>query len=445
MLMFTQGETVVREVGDGLILRRSKPEDADALAEFNRLIHTDNNPDGQCIAAWTRDLLTRPHPTFRPDDFTIVEEIATGRIISTMNLISQTWSYEGIQFGVGRPELVGTLAEFRNRGLVRIQFEEVHKWSAERGEMVQAITGIPFYYRQFGYEMALDLDGRRFGAEAQLPKLKEGQEEPYIVRAAKEGDLPFIERLYEQTKSRYMIACERTPELFRYELMGRSENNNCWVNCMIEDQAGQPVGFFRHPGYNQGSSLGASRYELKAGVSWLEVTPSVARYLWAKGQEYAGRDGLACKSFGFVLGAEHPAYEALGKRLPSIYDPYAWYLRVPDLHGFLNHIKPVLEKRLANSIAAGHSCQMHISFYRTGLQIVLDHGKITAIEPWQPSPSAEGDIAFPDLTFLQLLFGYRSFKELEYTFADCWCTSEDVRALINILFPKKLSNVYPVA
>lgn len=443
--MFTQGETISRELGDGLILRRSTPEDAEALAEFNRAIHTDNDPDGQCIAAWTRDLLTSPHPTFHPDDFTIVEEIATGRIISTMNLISQTWSYQGIRFGVGRPELVGTLSEFRNRGLVRIQFEEVHRWSAERGEMVQAITGIPFYYRQFGYEMALDLDGRRFGSEAQLPKLKEGETEPYAIRAARESDLPLIEKLYDQTKERSMIACEWTPELFRYELMGRSENNNCGVNCMIEDKAGEPMGFFRHPGYNQYGSLAAARYELQPEVSWLEVTPSVVRYLWAKGQEYAERDGLECNLFGFVLGAAHPAYEALGNRLPMVRDPYAWYLRVPDLGGFLNHIKPVLEKRLANSIAAGHSCRIRISFYRTGLEIVLEHGTITAIESWKPSPREEGDAAFPDLTFLQMLFGYRSFKELEYIFADCWCTSEDVRVLLNILFPKKLSNVYPVA
>lgn len=100
-----------------------------------------------------------------------------------MNTISQTWSYEGIKFGVGRPELVGTLPEFRNRGLVRLQFEEIHKWSAERGELVQAITGIPFYYRQFGYEMALDLDGRRFGYEAQVPILKDSEAEHYVIRA----------------------------------------------------------------------------------------------------------------------------------------------------------------------------------------------------------------------------------------------------------------------
>lgn len=443
--MFTKGESILRELDDGLILRRSTPEDADALAEFNRAIHTDNDPDGQCISTWTRDLLTRPHPTFHPDDFTIIEEVATGRIVSSMNLISQTWAYEGIQFGVGRPELVGTLPQFRNRGLVRLQFEEVHKWSSERGEMVQAITGIPFYYRQFGYEMALDLDGRRFGYEAQVPKRKEGEAEAYVIRTAQESDLPFIEKLYERTKERSMVACERTAELFRYELMGRSEENNCWVICMIEDQAGELVGYFRHPGYNYPNSLTASRYELKPGVSWLEVTPSVVRYLWAKGQEYAMRDGNECTAFGFQLGVSHPAYEALGDRLPTIRDPYAWYLRVPDLLGFLNHIRPVLEKRLAESSAAGHSREIHISFYRSGLRIRIQHGEIAAIELWKPGPGKEGDAAFPDLTFLQLLFGYRSYKQLEYFFADCWCDSEEVRILLDILFPKKISNVYPIA
>jgi len=441
--MFTKSQTILRDLGDGLILRRSTPEDADALAEFNRAIHTDNEPDGQCIAAWTRDLLTRPHPTFHPDDFTIVEETATRRIISTMNLISQTWSYEGIKFGVGRPELVGTLAEFRNRGLVRLQFEEVHKWSAERGEMVQAITGIPFYYRQFGYEMALDLDGRRFGYEAQVPKLKEGETEPYVIRPAQESDLPFIASLYDQERS--MVRCERTPELFRHELMGRSADNHCWVGCIVENKTGEQVGYFRHPGYNSQSGLAAARYELKPGISWLEVTPSVVRYLWEKGQEYAKRDGIECRAFGFLEGAAHPVYEALGNRLPRIHDPYAWYLRVPDLRGFLDHIKPVLEKRLAESLAANHSGEIRISFYRTGLQITIRAGKITAIEPWRPDPKAEGDVAFPALTFLQLLFGYRSFKEMEYFFADCWCDSEEVRILLNILFPKRLSNVYPVS
>ena len=443
--MFTRQQTILRDLGDGLILRRSTPDDAEALSEFNRAIHTDNEPDGQCISTWTRDLLTRPHPTFHADDFTIVEESATGRIISSMNTISQTWSYEGIPFGVGRPELVGTLAEFRNRGLVRIQFEEIHRWSAERGEIVQGITGIPFYYRQFGYEMALDLDARRFGYEAQVPKLKEGQTEPYKVRSAQESDLAFIAELYEQTKARSMVWCERTPELFRYELLGRSEQNNCGYDRILEDSAGQPVAYFRHGGYAQYRSLTAWRYEVKPGISWLDATASVVRYLWATGQEYAKRDGVEFDSFGFMLGAAHPAYDALGDRLPKVHTPYAWYLRVPDLPGFLNHIKPVLEKRLAESLAAGHSRELRLSFYRSGLRISIEHGRITSIESWKPSPREEADAAFPGLTFLQVLFGYRSFDELHHAFADCWCDSEEARILLTTLFPKKLSNVYAIA
>ena len=444
--MFTKGQAILRDLGNGLVMRRSTPEDADALAEFNGAIHGDNEADKQRVAAWTRDLLTRPHPTLSPGDFTIVEQTTSGRIVSSLNLIPQTWTYEGIEFGVGRPELVGTLPEFRNRGLVRAQFEEIHKWSAERGDRVQAITGIPYYYRQFGYEMALDLAGRRFGYEANVPKLKDAEQEPYRIRPANEADLSFVAEVYEYATRRHAIACVRTPEIFKYELDGQSENNSDhYMMLIIEDKAGDLLGYFQHANWLGETGLTALWYELRRGASWLEVTPGVVRYLWNKGKEYAQRDGRDCTSFGFMLGAQHPAYQALGNRLPTVRDPYAWYLRVADLPGFLIHIKPALEKRLAVSIASGHSREIKISFYRDGLRMVIEKGRITALERWKPAPEDEGVIAFPDLTFLQVLFGYRSYDELQYTFADCWCDSEEVRALVNILFPRKLSDVFLIA
>jgi GNAT superfamily N-acetyltransferase len=445
-IMFTNQKTILHDLGNGLVMRRSTPEDAEPLAEFNGNIHGNDELDKQRVAAWTRDLLTRPHPTLSPNDFTIVEETATGRIVSSLNLIPQTWTYEGIEFGVGRPELVGTAPEFRGRGLVRAQFEEIHRWSAERGDSVQAITGIPYYYRQFGYEMALDLAGRRFGYEVHVPKLKEGEEEPYHIRPAVESDLPFIAEVYKAAIRRHAIACVRTPEIFKYELDGRSENNSDNHQMYsIEEASGEWIGYFQHPGFLGRTGVSALWYELKPGVSWLAVTPSVVRHLWSKGEEYAKRDGKTCTSFGFILGAQHPAYEALGRNTPSRHDPYAWYLRVADLPGFLSRIKPALEKRLADSLASGHSREIKISFYRDGLRMVIEKGRLTVIDRWKPAPEDEGVIAFPDLTFLQLLFGYRSYDELEYTFADCLCGSEEVRALVNILFPKKLSDVFPIA
>ena len=444
--MLTQQQTFLRDLGNGLVMRRSAPADADALAEFNGRIHGDDPLDSKRVAAWTRDLLTRPHPTLQADDFTIIEDTATGKIVSSMNLIPQTWAYEGIEFGVGRPELVGTDPEYRNRGLVRLQFEEIHRWSEERGHLLQAITGIPYYYRQFGYEMALDLAGRRFGFEANVPKLKDGEQEPYQIRPAVEADLSFIAGVYESAIRRHMITCVRTPEIFQYELNGQSEDSaDHYPMYIIDDLSGEPLGYFQHPNAMGKTGVSAIWYELKPGVSWLAVSPAVVRHLWAKGQEYAKRDGKTCTSFGFMLGIQHPVYEALGRELPSVYAPYAWYLRVPDLAGFINHIKPVLEQRIASSIAAGHSREIKISFYRSGLRLALEQGRLATIEAWKPTPEDEGITAFPDRTFLQLLFGYRSFEELKHAFADCWCDCEEVRALIEILFPKKLSDVFPVA
>ncbi len=57
--------------------------------------------------------------------------------------------------------MVATDARYRNRGLVRALFEMIHARSSAEGHLVQAITGIPYFYRQFGYEYVLDLDGSR--------------------------------------------------------------------------------------------------------------------------------------------------------------------------------------------------------------------------------------------------------------------------------------------
>ncbi|MBG7610467.1 MAG: hypothetical protein IZT55_06335 [Anaerolineae bacterium] len=62
------------------------------------------------------DLTTRTHPTFDVSDFTIVENTKTTEIGSSMNSIPQIWSYEGIEFRVGRPELVGTSSLIATRG-----------------------------------------------------------------------------------------------------------------------------------------------------------------------------------------------------------------------------------------------------------------------------------------------------------------------------------------
>ena len=305
----------LRDLGNGLILRRSTPADADKLSRFNSLIHGDDGPDER-VGQWTRDLLEKPHPTFGVNDFTVVEEKTTGSIVSSLNLISQTWTYEGIPFGVGRPELVGTLPEYRRQGLVRIQFEEIHRWSAERGELAQAITGIPYYSRQFGYEMCLDLEGNRTGGEANLPKLAKDASEPYKVRPAVEADIPFLIAVSDHAAKRSLIYVPRNEALWKLELTGRSPKNiNRLVWNIIERSANkEPVGFLAHPWFAWNNSVPAVMYELKPGVSWLEVSESVARWLWEFGGSICEQEGKTRQAALFLLRPEQEGARAVGCR-----------------------------------------------------------------------------------------------------------------------------------
>jgi len=443
--------TILRDLGSGLILRRATLADTEKLAEFNSKIHSDLGPEtpDTRVGVWTRDLMTKAHPTFHPEDFTIVEDTADGKIVSSLNLISQTWSYGGIPFGVGRPELVGTLPEFRNRGLVRAQFEVIHQWSAERGEKVQAITGIPYYYRIFGYEMGLELHGGRAGFLAHIPKLKEGEAEPYRIRPAVEADLAFIANLYAQAGGRYRVYALRDEALWRYELTGTDPLNvNRMEIDLIETAEGEPVGFIGHPNFVWGAMMAALLYEVKPGISWLNATPSVIRHLAVIGETLPPPIGEKepFQSFGFWLGTDHPVYRLIPDRLPRYRPPYAFYVRVPDLPDFISTIAPVLEERLAASPIVGYTGELKITFYRRGLRIAFEKGKLSAVEPYKPAPVGHsGNALFPELTFLQLLFGYRSLEELRYAFADCGAYGDEVNAVLNTLFPKQASLVWPIS
>ena len=75
-------EGLERDLGDGLVLRRSRAADLEALAAFNQRIHSmdddeeDRDPQPR-LAAWTRDLMSGHHPCFGVGDFTVVVEQAS--------------------------------------------------------------------------------------------------------------------------------------------------------------------------------------------------------------------------------------------------------------------------------------------------------------------------------------------------------------------------------
>ena len=442
-----------------LVLRAATPADIDALVAFTAdvLRHQDADEPDARTGAWTRDLLEGVHPRVRCSDFTVVEDARTGRIVSSAGLISQTWTYAGLPIEVGQLELIGTEPAYRGRGLVRAQIERLHDWSAARGQRVVAIDGIPWFYRQFGYEMALELRGEISIDASMILAAAEGEARPVRIRQAVERDFPFLTRVYQAASARTLVSCERGGPEWRLEL-GRRETSFYRLELrVIESAAGEPCGFLAHAPQLAGGTLGVVQYELDAGAAWAAVTPDVLRHLRTVGRAYAERRGEAdVYRLGLCLGTEHPAYELVPPFAPRDEGAYAWYLRVADLPSLIQHLVPVLERRLAASAAAGHSGTLLISFYRDGLRLDLDRGRIVAVSAWrpaldlpgvernQPTRAARAAASFPGLAFLQLLFGYRSFDELRHAFADCIVRTPEAYDLLTALFPKQPSNVWAV-
>jgi hypothetical protein len=434
---------VLKDLGDGLILRRSTAADTEAVGNFQARIHAENDAHfDETILWWIRDLMSGRHPTFGQDDFTIVEDTSTGKIVSSLCLINQTWTYDGIPFKVGRPEVVATEPEYRNRGLVRAQFDLIHRLSVERGQFVQAITGIPYYYRVFGYEQgALDMESGWRVYEHQLPKPDQTYAEPVAIRPAQPADIPLIMQLYAQQTAREAVACLRTEADWAYQFQASEMNCERERIAILTAPTGSPVGMLIYANEIWGDLMPVFSIEIIPGCPWMDACRAALPFLWKEGRTLSDKVGADFNVLALWFGREHPAYQAMPGRLTRQNRNYGMYIRVPDLPGFLSHIRPALEKRLSTSVAAGYSGELKVSLYRSLLTFKFDHGRMLPVEQL-PEVNAKSGAAFPDLTFLRLLFGANSLEELQGMFPDVIVESTtDARPLLNALFPKRQSNV----
>lgn len=440
-----------RSLDNGLVLRWAVPEDAEELAQFNLRIHTDDPDDPELfLVYWTKELMAGDHPTTKASDFTVVvDENEGGKIVSSLNLISQTWAYDGIPFGVGRPELVGTDEKYRRRGLVRMQFEAVHAKSAARGELVQVITGIPWYYRMYGYEMCVDLGGSRayYLLPSRLRKVVEKpEEEKYQLRPVTADDIPVLQELYARHSANSLLSRVRDAAIWQHELFhAHRETHNARFMYLITAVADNTLaGYVEISPWHARGTYFVREMAAQPGHSLRALALFVIQHLEKQAGEYNKTAVKPMERISFNLGTGHPIYQALSPELEKQEPPYGYYVRVPDLAAFLRQITPVLERRLAESVMAGHTGQLRLNFYHSQLGLGWENGRLTSIAPYQPKDFHDGHAFFPDQTFLQLLFGHRSLEELRRNFVDCSTRNGDAAVLLDVLFPRRPSWVSPL-
>lgn len=449
----------VGDLGNGLICRWSTRADCAKIGDLLARVYRDGQDDPLNLPAGdeARVFMSEGFPLMGAGDIAVVEDCSKPDhpIVACTCCWRRVWSYGGIPFGVGQPENVATDVDYRNRGLVRALFAMFHARSAAAEELVQAITGIPYFYRQFGYEYVLDLGGRRFVEADAIAAPSATQSDKYHLRLATLEDIPSLLALYNQRRHASLVWQETDEAYWRYHVTG-------WADPAIQGRELPLIGMVgrlymivddnaNRCGYTW---LATKRWDSDLAIYALEFAPHVngqvalaallpqLRIYGEQSPPVAGNI-KPFRALCFHLGRSHPVYDLLGKTLaPRAEPPYAWYLRVSNLPAFLRQIAPVLEARLAASVLTGHIGELKIDFYRAGLHLRFEQGKLITIETWQAPPYGDNaDAGCPALTFLQLLFGYRSLAELRAIFPDVWA-NDGVVLLINTLFPAQPSTVY---
>jgi GNAT superfamily N-acetyltransferase len=399
-------------------------EDVERMGEFNGIIH------GDPVNAMTR-ILILDHPYTRPDHFIYVEDESTGRIVSSICLIPWRWRYEDVDLKSGEMGICGTLPDYRNRGLVRALMKRHKALLRENDCDLSHIQGIPYFYRQFGYEYAMPLEGGWRVENYQPPTTPPEFASGYTFRQATLDDIPVLKRLYDEAAYDLSISAFRDEAEWAYLMGPGMETEPAAETWFIMDPSGQIAGYWRIALLGFGDGLNISE------VSRLSSAAAVA---------------LLCQLRQMAIERNKPHIRLNIHQNSSLMQmavawksnnlgTYAWQMHIPDVARLLLKIAPVLERRLASSPFAGLTQTIRMNLYRETIEINFSAGKL--IEAKSIGFTNEGDFSLPPLLFAPLVLGYRSREELSQNYPDVgiW---DHWRYLVDVLFPKMQSFIYTI-
>lgn len=415
--MIEAREPVYRvELPDGMSLHSvATNAELERVATFNGLIH------GPGVVAMTANLFAA-HPDTRGRDLLYVEN-DSGEVIASACLIPWTLHLSGVDLPVGELGIVGTREDYRGRGINRHMMGAFWQRFAERGCLLSIIQGIPYFYRQYGYEYAhLPLEGGWRLQPDQVPaQLGEG----YSFRPATLDDTPLLAALYESQAGCLDISARRTAGIWRYLLSDlRKPDDMEHETLLVVSPQGETAGYLRLPRAHFYQNLvtidECSEMSFEAGLAVLNELARRARL--------EGQDGIRFNlppTSGLLKLARAYGASDLGV--------YSWQVRVPDMAALLQHLGPVLSARLSGSAFSGLTRKLSLDLYRQHIELDFCGGALKSAV--QVKHSENSILRIPPEQAVPLVLGGRTLEEIHANFPDA--SPQHVwKPLVDVLFPK---------
>ncbi len=342
-------------------------------------------------------------------------------MVATLNLIPQTWSLGGVPLRVAEMGLVGTHPEYRNRGLQRILNVEFDRRTREEGYHLAGLEGIPYFYRQFGFEYSVPLDE---WAAIPLPKLPSAKTRG--ISPLKPEEMPEAMRLLEASQRKYLVHAIRSASEWEMQekagIVGEHTSKTYAVR-----EGGRMIAYFRADVKEKALLL----HEF-AGVD-PDLAPEIAAFLRRLGEENGATELVSREAYIepfdeylFSLGASKRRW-------------YGWQMKVVDHRRIFEKLAPVFEARIASSPYKGYTGNIPLNLYTVAVTLTFEGGKFR--EAVEVPAKQKDDILINPRIFPKLLLGFRSLEELEAEYPDVRIKPE-YRPLVATLFPKGEGHIH---
>jgi len=343
------------------------------------------------------------------------------RMVATLNLIPMIWSLEGVPLSVAEMGLVATHPKYRHRGLQRLLNTEFDKRLVEDGYDLAAIEGIPYFYRQFGYEYSVTLDEWASIPLAKLPT----QAMPGISPLQTE-EISVAMSLLKASQIKYLVQSIRSPQEWATQekagILGEHKSTTYTV------KVGGNISAYFRVGIESKIVLLHEIAETSASTSTM-----IAAFLRRLGEENGATELVSRESYIEHFSKYLIELGATKRR------PYAWQTKVIDHAQILEKIKPVFEERIKHSNLNGYTGTIPLNLYFATLTLSFENGVLLCVKR---SPSEQkGDIKVNPKVFPKMLLGSRSIGELEAEYPDV-TVSPQYREIMNIMFPKGESHIH---
>ena len=354
------------------------------------------------------------HQGMTDEDYFMVKQ--GDKVVAGLVLIPQRWSIDGAEFKVAEMGCVGTRPEYRRRGLQRILNTEFDEYVAENGYDLCVLAGIPYFYRQFGYQYAVELD---YLTVIDLDKLPN---ETYLTtRPFRASDIDTAQRLLEETQREYMVHSIRTKEIWMMQQETGTYGADPF-NATVILEGDKVVAYYRWWPEKKEKTL-MVRELAQSG----DMSPQIAATI-RREAEKLGLVKLKTK-LGHI-DAFSRYLKGLGAELNK---PYAWQVKLVNPKGFLEKLGPVLERRLENSEFKGLTDELRMNFWKYAVSVRFEDGKLVSVEE---IPEAKRILGMNPYASIQLFLGYHTREELEYMNPDFYIR-DGYDKLIDTLFPRK--------